>query len=263
VREVRKLAEGGRQISTVSTNRTGAAASQAAALLARWSQENFFKYMREHFGLDALAEYGTEEIPDTVTAPNPAWRELNGQVRRKHAECKRERELLQSVTLDEPLGDQAVQDYEQWQGQRQERIEELERALEQLKTKRRQTARQIAVNELPEKDRFTRLRVERKQFVDTIKMIAYRAETALAETLREKLVRRGDARALLRQIFDTEIDLVPDPQAQTLTVYLHHLTQAAHDAAAAHLCEELTATETMFPGTELRIVYKIGSPRIP
>ena len=78
-REVRKLAEQQRQISTVSTNLTENAASQAAALLARWSQENFFKYMREHFGLDALAEYGTAEIPDTVTVRNPAWRELDGE----------------------------------------------------------------------------------------------------------------------------------------------------------------------------------------
>ena len=263
VREVRKLAEGGRQIATVSTNRGGDAAAQAAALLARWSQENFFKYMREHFGLDRLAEYGTEEIPDTVTVPNPAWRELDREVRRQHAELKRERELLHSVSLEEPLSDEAVRYYEQFQGRRQARIEELKRALEQLQTKRRQTARQIAVNELPEKERFPRLRVERKQFVDTIKMIAYRAETALAETLREKMARRDDARALLRQIFDTEIDLVPDPEARTLTVYLHHLTQAAHDAAAGYLCEELTATETVFPGTELRMVYKMGSPEIP
>ena len=94
-------------------------------------------------------------------------------------------------------------------------------------------------------------------------MIAYRAETALAETVREKMARRDDARALPRQIFDTGIDLVPDPEARTLTVYPHHLTQAAHDEAAGYLCQELTATETVFPGTELRMVYKIGSPRIP
>lgn len=263
VREVRKLAEGGRQIATVSTNRSGDAAAQAAALLARWSQENFFKYMREHFGLDALAEYGTEEIPDTVTVLNPAWRELDGQVRRTHAELKRERERLASVTLEQPLSAEAVQHYERFQGQRQSRIEELERALEELKDKRRQTDRQIAVKDLPEKDRFTRLRVERKQFVDTIKMIAYRAETALVGTLREKLARREDGRALVRQIFDSEIDLIPDPGAGTLTVSLHHLTQAAQDRAADYLCQELTATETLFPGTELRMVYKIGSPEIP
>jgi hypothetical protein len=260
VREVRKLAEGGRQISTVSTNLTGDAASQAAALLARWSQENFFKYMREHFGLDALAAYGTEPIPDTVTVRNPAWRELDGEVRRRNAELKREWELRRGVSLDQPLSEQAMRLYEQFQGHRQERIEQLQHRIEELKRKRRQTPPQIAVNELPEKDRFTRLRVEKKQFVDTIKMVAYRAETALAETLREKMARNDDARALLRQIFDTEIDLIPDLEAKTLTVSLHHLTQAAHDAAVRYLCQELSATEVTFPGTELRLVYKLGSP---
>jgi hypothetical protein len=53
-------------------------------------------------------------------------------------------------------------------------------------------------------------------------------------------------------------DLVPG-QAKTLTVCLHHLTQAAHDTAVRYLCEELTATETVFPGTDLRLVYKLGS----
>ena len=56
-----------------------------------------------------------------------------------------------------------------------------------------------------------------------------------------------------------EVDLIPDPNTKTLTVCLHHLTQAAHDAAVRYLCEELTATETTFPGTDLRLVYKLGS----
>ena len=90
-------------------------------------------------------------------------------------------------------------------------------------------------------------------------MIAYRAETSMASTIRETLKRSDDARALLRQIYHTEADLMPDLEAQTLTVRLHHLTQAAHDTAARHLCDELTATETIFPGTDLRLVYELGS----
>ena len=138
--------------------------------------------------------------------------------------------------------------YEQHQGQLQARIEQLQPALEQLQQQRKQTPRQIAVQDLPEADRFTQLRTERKYFLDTIKMIAYRAETSMASTVREKLKRSDDARALLRQIYDTEVDLMPDLEAKTLTVHLHHLTQAAHDAAVRYLCEELTATETIFPG---------------
>jgi hypothetical protein len=263
VREVRKLASDGRQVSIVSTNGLGDAAAQAVALLARWSQENFFKYMREHFGLDALVQYGTEEIPATVTVLNPAWRQLNRQVRSLHAERKRCRERQGSATLHQPLSEPAVRQYEQYQGQLQEQIEQLEARLEDLKKQRQATPRQIPVQDLPEQDRFTRLRTERKQFLDTIKMIAYRAETAMAATVREKLARFEDARALLRQIYQTEVDLIPDLHGKTLTVRLHHLTQAAHDAAVRHLCEELTATETAFPGTDLRLVYQLGSAQIP
>jgi hypothetical protein len=259
VREVRKLAADGHQVSIVSTNLLGDAAAQAAALMARWSQENFFKYMREHFGLDALVQYGTEEIPATVTVLNPAWRELNRQVRQQYAECKRCRGRQSNASLSQPLSEPAVRQYEQQQGQLQENIEQIERLLEDLKKQRKATPQQIPVGDLPAEDRFTRLRTERKQFLDTIKMIAYRAETAMAATVREKLARSDDARALLRQIYQTEVDLIPDLNGKTLTVRLHHLTQSAHDAAVRYLCEELTATETIFPGTDLRLVYNLGS----
>ena len=39
-------------------------------------------------------------------------------------------------------------------------------------------------------------------------------------TVREKLKRSDDARALLRQIYHTEVDLIPDLEAKTLTVCL-------------------------------------------
>jgi hypothetical protein len=90
-------------------------------------------------------------------------------------------------------------------------------------------------------------------------MISYRAETSMVSIVREKLARTDDGRALLQQIFRTPADLVPDLQAQTLTVRLHHLTQGAHDQVIRHLCEELNATEMPFPGTQLRLVYKLGS----
>ena len=119
------------------------------------------------------------------------------------------------------------------------------------------------MNSLPEGERFTRLRTERKHFplpsIDTIKMIAYRAESSMASLLREHLARPDDARSLLRQIFETEADLTPDLTANTLTVKLHHLTHAAHDRAIELLLTELNATQTIFPGTCLTLVFKLGS----
>ena len=114
--------------------------------------------------------------------------------------------------------------------------------------------------ELPEKDRFSQLSAAKKHFVDTIKLIAYRAETALVHVLREKLKREDDGRALARQILQSTVDLRPDLTQKTLLVKVHRLTTAAHDAALEHLCAELTTTETLFPGTELRLIFEaVGS----
>jgi hypothetical protein len=44
-----------------------------------------------------------------------------------------------------------------------------------------------------------------------------------------------------------------------LTVRLHHSANAATDQVIEKLCEELNATETVFPRTKLRLVLKLGS----
>ena len=83
VREIRKLTETGHQTSILSTDYKSAAAVLAAAMFARWSQENFFRYARQSFNLDGLVDYGTDIVPDTTMVVNPAYRTLEGQTRKK------------------------------------------------------------------------------------------------------------------------------------------------------------------------------------
>lgn len=263
LREIRKLSKNGRQGSILSTNYKADYTVLAVSMLARWAQENFYKYMREHYNLDRLIEYGVEPLPEDTRVVNPAWRGLDQQIRRKNGQLQRQQALFGQLGLKEPLSEAEVKHFEQKKGQMQEQIEGLGNEIAALKKQRQQTPHHLALKDLPEQDRFSRLATERKHFVDTIQLISYRAETSMASLLRDKLARHDDARTLLRQIYDGEADLLPDFQAQTLTVCLHHLTQAAHDEAARHLCAELNATETTFPGTELKLIYRLGSTQIP
>ena len=48
------------------------------------------------------------------------------------------------------------------------------------------TERHITVDQLPEEQRFSRLSTQTKHFIDTIKMIAYRAETSMVHIIREQ-----------------------------------------------------------------------------
>lgn len=260
VREIRKLSDPGHQTAILSTNFQAGLTTVAAALFARWCQENFFRYMREHYGLDRLVEYGTEQIPDAVQVVNPEWRKLDSQIRSKAGQRYRLAAQFGSLALSQDPGPAEVEKFQQRKGELREQIESLDREIEKLKQARKDTVHHIAVKSLPEEDRFTRLRTERKHFIDTIKMIAYRAETSLASLLREHLARASDdARALVRQIFEIAADLIPDYAANTLTVRLHHFTQAAHDQAIEKLLAELNATQTIFPGTHLQLIFKIGS----
>ena len=111
------------------------------------------------------------------------------------------------------------------------------------------------MKELPEEERFKRLSTQSKHFVDTMKMIAYRAETAMAQTLREHVARHDDARSLLCALYSTEVDLLP--------VRLHPLANESADAAIRRLCAEINATETLFPGTDLRLIYELVSSQNP
>jgi len=263
VRELRKLAESGHQTSILSTDFTTDLTALAAAMFARWSQENFYKYMRQHYNLDRLAEYGIEDIPDAVQTVNPAWRRLDGEIRSKHGQRTRLLAEFGQLSLQGDLSEPEVNRYEHNKGQKKEAIDHLTKEIETLQLNRKNTPHHLPVQQLPETERFSRLLPERKHFVETIKMISYRAETSMASLLRQQLARPDDARILLRQIYNTEVDMVPDLEEKTLTIRIHHLTQAAHDQALHHLCQELNATNTLFPDTDLRLIYQIGSSQIP
>ena len=263
VRELRKRSERGHQTAILSTDYRTAAAPLAAAMFARWSQENFFKYARQHFQLDRLVDDRTEAISEPLRVVNPDYRRLDGQVRSTNGKLSRRLANFAAMTLDEPIEPKQVEPFLQRKAALHEEIETLQQQLATLKAERKETAQHIAIDDLPEDARFRQLSTQSKHLVDTLKMIAYRAETAMANTLREHLRRPDEARRLLCALYATEADLLPDPDAGTLTVRLHHSANAANDQAIAKLCEELNATETLFPRTNLRLVVTLGSTQIP
>jgi len=260
VRELRQREEGGHQVSVLATDYRSELRPIAVRMFARWTQENFLKYMREHYAIDRLVEHGTEPLPETTQVVNPAWRRLDSQVRREQALLERELAAFGALNLSaapEPG------ELETWQAQKARLHEALtarQTRLETLKAERKKTARHRALKDLPKEEQFPRLRAARKHFVDTIKLLAYRAETVLVGTVREGLARSDDGRALVRELMRTTADLHPDPAAKTLTVRLHPLSSRLQDEAVRHLAEELTATETVFPGTDLRLIFALNGP---
>jgi prepilin-type processing-associated H-X9-DG protein len=259
VREIRKRTESGHQTAVLSTDYRADPGPVAAAMFARWSQENFFKYMREHYGLDRLVDYATAEIPDTTSVVNPDYRRLDGQVRSKQGHLTRKRAAFSAMNLTGEIEPKKVAAFEQKKAQLQEQIEDLTKAVAELKTQRKAVKHHLTIAELPEAERFKQLSTQSKHLIDTIKMVAYRAETAMAQMARETMHREDDARSLLRALYSTEADLLPDANAGTLTVRVHRQANRCADEVIGHLCNEINQTETIFPGTNLRLVYEMVS----
>ena len=143
-----------------------------------------------------------------------------------------------------------------------ESIQKRQELLGKLKAERKQTPHHVMKKDLPETDRFTQLRADKKHFVDTIKMMAYRAETTLTHPARAKLKGADDdVRTWVRGLLQSTVDLSPDSAAHRLTVSIQRQATAAQDVALRHVCEELNATETIYPCTNLGLIFQpVGSP---
>ena len=261
VREIRKLAASGHQTSLISTAYGLLGLENAASLFSRWSQENFFRYMMEHFAIDALSEYGTEPISGT-TRPvvNPARRELDRQSRSVKSKLTQRQARFAALTLHPQAEASEIAKWEREKGDLQEEIEQLEHELTVLKERMQSTPKHLPWDDLPEGDKFERLAPSRKRLTDTVKLVAYRAETAMATIVREELSHADEARALLRDLFRSDADLYPDEAAGVLEVRIHTLANPRSNRAVQHLLDHLNAAEFVYPGTTLRLTYTLSAP---
>lgn len=261
VREVRKLTRSRHQTSLISTAYGQLGVENAGRLFSRWSQENFFRYMMEHFAIDALNEYRTEAIPGTNRpVVNPAWRELDRQHRSVKGKLTQRQARFAAVTLHPQAEESEIQKWERQKADLREQIEPLENELIALKERMKSTPKHLAWDDLPEDQKFERLAPSRKRLTDTVKLVAYRAETALAAIVREKLSHVDESRSLIRDLFRSDADIHPDEAAGVLAVRLHTLANPRSNRAIQHLLDRLNAAEFTYPGTNLRLAYSLSTP---
>jgi hypothetical protein len=258
VKEVRKLNPSGHQTALISSAYGIPGTESAAKLFSRWCQENFFLYMMQNYAIDALNEYGTEAIP-VVSKPivNPTWRELDRIQKSTKAKLVNRKNKFADLTLH-PLSNEV--DIKRWEHKKillQEEIEHLENESTTLKTRMKEVKHHIDWADLPEHERFECLAPGRKRLSDTVKLVAYRAETAMVNIVREKMAHPQEARALVQHILTLDADLVPDNQTNIMHVNLHTLGTPRANQAAQHLLDHLNDAEFAYPGTNLTLLFSL------
>jgi hypothetical protein len=259
VREIRKLSENGHQTSVLTTDYNTDIIPIAVSMFSRWSQENFFKYMKENYNIDRLIDYSLERIPDTTKVVNPEYRQLDGEKRKKMGQLNRLQSKFTEIILKDDIEPEKVEEYQQKKSDIQDEIVGLKNEVENLKSELKTKEKHIEISKLEEQDRFSKLNTQSKYLIDTIKMIAYRAETAMTNIIREDLKHPNEARSLLKGLYKLEADILPNYETKQLTVRLHSMGSWNSNKIIQKLCDEFNETEMKFPGTDLQIFYEMGS----
>jgi len=255
MREVRRRCPSGHQTAILTTRRDLSLGTLAYRMFNRWGQENFFKYMRENFAIDHLWQRGVQDIDQTYPVTNPARKLLESQLKATQKELKK----LQveygkwihpsSLVVRKKRGPSRDQLATQ--------ITELRTTIEQVKLEIKKVPIKISLAELPPEDRIVRLRHEMKHLTDTIKLLAYRAETKLFQLL-HPLGNRNDkeGRALLQEIFKSTADIMPDFPNNRIRVCFHTLADPRSNQILSRLCEIMSQTNQTYPGTNLVMKYE-------
>lgn len=260
VREIRSNSKSGHQTSIVTTNYTLSIIMIGLYMFARWSQENFFKYMMQEFGIDTLVSYFKEKITDTTPLINPEYRTLENVRKKMTSKLNRVKAKFATLTLQsESIDEKAMEKYISKKEELKEDIEQKDAEIEQIKLQKKSIPRKIKYSELLENEKFDNVINQRKHFLDTIKLIAYRAETALSNMAKEYMSHKDESRLLLKQIYKTDANLRVDNKNQKLIVEIHRLAHWKDDAVLEKLCIAMNDTETKFPNSNLALSYKMVS----
>jgi hypothetical protein len=251
VKEVRRLTATGHQTAVISSALTLDPVVIAGRMFARWCQENFFAYMMQHYDIDGLVQYGAEEIPGTERVINPAWRQADKTVTVARQALRKLQVKLGQCSAEVDGADVA---------QKALILHDIQIAqedLQKVRVQRKELARKVTLDSLPAGERPTQLLPLNKMLCDSVKMVAYRAETAMVALVRRHLKKEDDARALIRALFVSSADLAPDAQSQTLTVKIHRMASPVHDRAIAALLNDLNELNFRHPETGHRLVYAL------
>jgi hypothetical protein len=259
LRQVTRLCDDGHQTQVITSRCDLRDIEVAYRMFERWRQENFFKYMREEFLLDALIDYQIEPEDPTRTIPNPERRALDKEIRAARADlAKLERGYGAAAADNAEQRRPTMRGFKIAHGRLGKQLRTARARVARLFEQRRDVAKRVEVRDLNQRA-MVKLATERKHLTDIIKMVAYQAESDLVTLLRPHYARVDqEGRTLLHELFAATGDIrVSDSE---LHITLAPLSSPHRTHAAQALCEMLDQTATIFPGSRLRIRFLVRPP---
>ena len=256
LRQVVRPTGDGHQTQVITSRWDLADIEAAYRMFERWRQENFFKYLREEFLLDALADYQVEPDDPTRTVPNPERRALDKDIGSARAAAAKLEQACGAAVVDNPEGRRpAMRGFKIAHGKTGQQLRAARERLTGLLTRRRGIPQRVEAGDLSD-GAVVKLATERKHLTNLIKMAAYQTESDLLALVRPHYARSDDeGRTLLHEFFHAAADIeVADTE---LRVNIYPLSSPHRTLAVQALCETLTETATVFPGSRLTMRFSV------
>ncbi len=247
MREVRRLCDNGHQTSVMTTNQDIKVILVAIRMFSRWTQENFFRYMGIEFDFNHLCTYNVEPADPERLVPNPDRKEKKKELEKLRKEYNKNVKKLGDAVIFKTPSEKIIQT-----------IKDLDIKCAELIEIICDMPEKVAIKDTMDEDKIVKLETGRKIFTDLIKMIAYRSETSLFNLLIPPVLTRNEeeGRSFLKAVFQTSTDIIPDEENKSLIVQFHTMANQRSNRALKTLCEIMNQEKCVYPGTDLRLVFK-------
>jgi hypothetical protein len=257
-REIRKLGEYGHQTSMLTPNNILSTSLIAGKMFSRWSQENFFRYLRQDYDFDKMIEYGVETLDENITIVNPLYSQLTLKLKKlREKKTRVDAKLFSVIENNIDANIELVADLLISQAELKDKQTELDNMICEALIQRQKIPSRIRLKDMPEIKRYNKLKLESKLFMNTIKMIAYRAETSLVNLIKPYYKNtEKDGRQIIKEILKSDADIIPDYADNTLTIKIHSLSTNRANFALEKLCDIMNETQSIYPETNLKLIFK-------
>jgi transposase len=262
LRQVTRLTDDGKQTPILTSRWDLRDIVVAYRMFERWRQENFFKYMRQEFLIDALCDYQVEPDDPERSVPNPARKAVDQELRKARACCSKLRQTYGDALLDYIEGrTPTMREFQAADKKIYQEIQQAAQRVAELTAQQRTLPLRVPLAEARPDQELVKLSTERKHLTNILKLVAYQIESDLVNLIRPHYARaEEEGRTLIQTALNSSATL--EPTEQELRVTLSPLSSPHRSQAVAALCEHLNKAETCFPGTHLRMRFAVaGYPR--
>ena len=262
LRQVTRLTDNGKQTPILTSRWDLRDIVVAYRMFERWRQENFFKYMRQEFLIDALSEYEVEPDDPQRSVPNPARKAVDKELGKARAKWNKLKQTYGDVSLDYIEGrTPTLGAFKKADKKIYREIQEAAEHVAELAAKQKSLELRVPLAEARPNQDLVKLATERQHLTNVLKLVAYQIESDLVNLIGPHYARAEDeGRTLIQTVLQSSATL--EPTEKELRVTLEPLSSPHRSQAVAALCVDLNTTEACFPGTDLRMRFAVaGYPK--